>query len=280
MGSQTCTDARVFGTCACTGQPAPHDSDCTPGRSVACACTDGRTGSQTCTDARVYGVCTCTTPPSPPDMAVDAPDLAQPDLAQPAPDLWVAQDFMPPPDLTCAVPGAKRVFVTKVTTKGDLKTEGRGSSGLDGGDKLCQAAADAATLGGKYKAWLSSSSENAIDRIADVGPWYLVDRCTLVFPNRAAIIAEGPRTNINLTAGGQVVTPNSYDDGYTWTGTTGSGVYAPGRNCNDWTTSSEFDPQGSRNFATIGSVPKDISAWSSLGPNYCSSTHRIICFEQ
>ena len=36
---------------------------CVPGQSVACACTDGRSGAQLCaTDGRAYGPCQCTQP--------------------------------------------------------------------------------------------------------------------------------------------------------------------------------------------------------------------------
>src|SRR5437870_4261918 len=50
-----------------------------------------------------------------------------------------------------------RAFVTKASFTGDLKAQGAGASGLEGGDKLCQTAASAASLPGTFKAWLSDS---------------------------------------------------------------------------------------------------------------------------
>jgi hypothetical protein len=54
---------------------------CTIGASVACACTDGRTGAQVCLADHTLGACLCTTdsgtgsdvpvPPLRPDAAVD-----------------------------------------------------------------------------------------------------------------------------------------------------------------------------------------------------------------
>jgi hypothetical protein len=40
--------------------------------------------------------------------------------------------------------------------------------------------------GGQWRAWLSSSSMNAIDRLADVGPWYRPDQQTTLFENHRA----------------------------------------------------------------------------------------------
>src|SRR5262245_2730644 len=88
-------------------------------------------------------------------------------------------------------PSGKRIFVTSTPYTGDLKTNGAGMTGLHGADNLCGLAATAAGLGGTWTAWLSSSTVDAIDRINDVGPWYLVDRCTLVFNNKASIVTSG-----------------------------------------------------------------------------------------
>ena len=56
---------------------------------------------------------------------------------------------------------------------------------MPGADAKCQLAADSQLLGGTFKAWISTTSGNAIDRIADVGPWVLVDNATKVFNNKA-----------------------------------------------------------------------------------------------
>src|SRR3989344_6490978 len=56
---------------------------------------------------------------------------------------------------TTVAGGSKRAFVTSATYHGNL-------GGLAGGDAECQSLANAASLGGIWKAWLSDSSTNAI----------------------------------------------------------------------------------------------------------------------
>src|SRR5262245_51629174 len=103
------------------------------------------------------------------DLTTGAEDLTLPPNADLAgvvsPDLATAAS----PDLT---PVQKRVFVTAGSWNGNLKAAGAGSDGLDGANKLCQGAATTAGLGGTWVAWLSDSTHDAKDRIADVGPWY------------------------------------------------------------------------------------------------------------
>ena len=76
-GAQECKADKTFAGCSC-GELPPHDggvtivppSDagtstvpsnlCVPGRSIECACTDGRSGAQVCDTDGTYGACTCT----------------------------------------------------------------------------------------------------------------------------------------------------------------------------------------------------------------------------
>ncbi|MFT3925512.1 MAG: hypothetical protein QM778_23435 [Myxococcales bacterium] len=59
-------------------------------------------------------------------------------------------------------------FVTSTTQNGKL-------GGLDGADALCQQRAKEGNLAGTYKAWLSSSTTNAIDRIGNASGWVRPD---------------------------------------------------------------------------------------------------------
>lgn len=84
------------------------------------------------------------------------------------------------------------MFLTSQRYGGDLKGQVSGpSSGLAAADALCQLAADAATLGGKFKAYLSDGSRGPADDLADVGPWFMVttkgfaDPDAKVFNNKA-----------------------------------------------------------------------------------------------
>jgi len=55
------------------------------------------------------------------------------------------------------------------------------------GGALCQSSADGAQLGGTFIAFLSDDRIDVRDRVLDDGPWYLVDRTTLVFASKSAI---------------------------------------------------------------------------------------------
>jgi hypothetical protein len=73
--------------------------------------------------------------------------------------------------------GVRRIFVTSQVYTADL-------GGLSGADAKCQALADAAGLGGTFKAWLSDSKTDARDRVTHVGdPYTLADGVTVVAPD-------------------------------------------------------------------------------------------------
>jgi hypothetical protein len=164
------------------------------------------------------------------------------------------------------------MFVTKQRFRGDLKTAGGGTSGPDGADRICANAATAANLGGNngWKAWISATGQNAIDRLADVGPWYLVDKTTMVFANKAQL-ANLPSHVIHTNETGTVT---SIGQNIVWTGTRVGGT-VDGAQCNDWTT----DTSGS---ATIGSYESKDPMWTRnpFGKRTCSSEFSIYCIEQ
>ncbi len=158
----------------------------------------------------------------------------------------------------------KRVFVTSVLFSGNL-------GGLTGADAECQSTADAQFLGGTWKAWISSGSVNAIDRINDVGPWYLVDAKTKVFNNKANLLTE-PLSAINEDESGHTPSWTGLDG--MWSGTTDRGV-ASGEDCVGWTSNLVSDS------ATTGSMSTD-QYWggSPNGPIDCDAQEALICFEQ
>jgi hypothetical protein len=170
---------------------------CTPGQSIACACTDGRHGAQSCAANGTYDPCSCT----------GSGDGGGPH---------------------------KLVFITSATFSGNLVVSGSQPTGLAAADALCATAATAAGLGASFRAWLSDGNTNAIDRIADVGPWYLTDG-TLVFHNKANL-ATTALAAINRNENGAPV--NQWDGSYAqwvWTGTQIGGVRAA-QTCNDWSS--------------------------------------------
>lgn len=165
-------------------------------------------------------------------------------------------------------PGAKRVFITSKAYSGNLMLNGGGADGLDGGDKLCQLAADAKALGGNWHAWLSTTSVNAIDRIADVGPWYRLDGA-IVFQNKASIVTSNPLVPINLDEGGTATMTSA------WTGTKSTGM-ADSFRCAEWTSEG-------MNFEGIIGIPEAgsfLKFWTSSSSNPCKLKNSLYCFEQ
>jgi hypothetical protein len=172
--------------------------------------------------------------------------------------------------IDAAVPGSyKRVFTTsQVFSAPQL-------NGLDGADKICLDAATSAGLGGAWKAWLSDDKTNAIDRIADVGPWRLTDKqTTLAFADKTSL-TNPPQASLYWDEKGESVFA-AYPPGQpvyseVWTGTRDSGKSGD-NNCSNWTES-----QG---FGDVGFIDSRVY-WTSIGyPRNCFATNHLYCFEQ
>jgi hypothetical protein len=161
----------------------------------------------------------------------------------------------------------KRFFTTSDTY------DALGIGAIEGADTKCNHAALSADLGGTWVAWLSDSSVDAIDRIPDVGPWYLVNGYTVVFHSKAHL--EGnPVAHLAMDESGTTVGQGGQGR-YVWTGTALGGV--KGTHCSDWTDNSVA------NSATIGDLQSTEQAWTeSIEPlqNSCNLFHRLYCFEQ
>jgi hypothetical protein len=159
----------------------------------------------------------------------------------------------------------KRIFVTSAAYNGDLRTAGNAATGLQGGDFLCNQAAQAALLGGTWVAWLSDETHDAIDRINDVGPWFLVDGQTRVFNNKANLTTT-PLASINQDETGVEVLPITP---YVWTGTQNGGRVSSQLHCENWTGGFE---------GRIGFFRG--ATWTSHDTNNCVFNQRLFCLEQ
>jgi hypothetical protein len=175
----------------------------------------------------------------------------------------------------------KRVFITRQTWTGDLTLASGQTTGLASGDTYCSRAAQAAGLGGTFVAWLSDTQTDAITRVADASPWYLVDRATMVFPSKAEL-ATVPMVPIVMDEAG------GHTEGDVWTGTLyggtegctqGSGVNC----CADWMLGG-----ASSDEAVIG-LSATTQGWTSgsslpLEPasrfGGCGGARHLYCFEQ
>ena len=119
--------------------------------------------------------------------------------------------------------------------------EGGNFGGLEGADAHCAALAEQAGVTGKtWRAYLSTSAEDARDRIG-AGPWINATGETI------ADSVEGLHGDNNLTketalneigeqVNGRGDTPNRHD---ILTGSTPEGTVAEGMTCEDWTSSAE-----------------------------------------
>jgi hypothetical protein len=166
----------------------------------------------------------------------------------------------------------KRVFVTKARFNADLKTLGGGFDGLDGGDRLCNDAANVAGLGGSWKAWLSATDVDAISRIADVAPWYDAKRQNVVFATKAQL-ATTPSRAISMNETGTVLTGGQEA---VWTGTRSGGV-RDGTQCSDWTAAEATAS------ATYGLYMSKDASWTRNvfdAKDVCNVAHALYCFEQ
>ena len=159
-----------------------------------------------------------------------------------------------------------RVFITSTSTRGNL-------GGLSGADQLCQDRANAAALNGTWKAWLSTSTVNAKDRILGAGPW--VDMTgARIFANRDALAGfTGPSAGIVYSETGNFLVTS-----YLWTGTSITGdyhAYLPGTApCDEWTSAAMTA------YAQVGQTGRVSSAWTDFTGTSCDQNGRLICFEQ
>ena len=161
----------------------------------------------------------------------------------------------PPPSSS----GTKHVFVTRTQYTGAL-------GGLAGADSRCQISADAAGLGGSWKAWLSDSSLAAPSRITGGGPWRLVGSDQLVFAS-AASLRGYPSNPLDRDEYGKQTTNGI------WTGTLDQG-FAASDTCADWT-------EGDWNAHGVSGFPQMPSEWTSDGATYgCDIENALLCIEQ
>jgi hypothetical protein len=157
--------------------------------------------------------------------------------------------------------GANYVFVTSTSYAASAVAP-------DAADKECNALASAAGLPGHYVAWLSTSTQDARDRLGAARGWVRTDG--LPFADSIA----------SLTKKDQVFYPIHLDEtgipalgGAVFTGTADSGTLSPyGYDCSDWTTSSSSES------VVIGDHTGGPHTWTDAGGTDCSVQGRLYCF--
>jgi hypothetical protein len=167
------------------------------------------------------------------------------------------------------------VFVTSTKQDGAL-------GGLAGADAVCQARADAATLGGTWTAWLSDSDTNAENRIADA-QYRLIDGTTVVATSLADL-TDGSLTHaISMDENGGSPAPCVNPVECVWTATADVGFSLcndPSFCCDDWTCNdgteacNDFPP-----FPATAGLQDQTTNWSDDGPESCFAELHLYCFE-
>ncbi len=152
-----------------------------------------------------------------------------------------------------------RVFVSSTTTNGNM-------GGLAGGDAICDAQASAASLGGTWVAWLSTSTVDAKDRLAPgSGPFVRAAGTPGTIANDLADLTDGTLgvAVLNDESGNPVNT-----DVYTGTNTNGTKSTFI---CNDWT-----DNLGT---ALFGLTNASGASWTDNFDFACNPQRPLYCFE-
>jgi hypothetical protein len=160
--------------------------------------------------------------------------------------------------LSCGLVNPRLMFTSSALFDGNL-------GGLAGADAKCVSLATAANLANAsgFRAWISATSVNAIDRfVADARPIAAVS------------LAKIANSLEDLRLGSLVRAPNQDEHGnvilevLAWTGTAIGGVYF-GQACGDWTNATDRTMAGNP-FATT-------SQWSTASVQPCAAAQHLYC---
>jgi hypothetical protein len=165
-----------------------------------------------------------------------------------------------PPSIVGAPALEHRLFVTSQDFLGDL-------GGLAGADARCQGAADSVSLGGAWKAVLSSSTVAARDRITITGPVVSAIGGNLIANDYSDFFDGTVDFPLKTDEWGTYVFAGSY----AWTGSTAMGEISKSDTCSDWTSNA--------GAAAIGD-PNSPSMSLGFDDARCSNTMRLYCIEQ
>jgi hypothetical protein len=212
--------------------------------------------------AALLAGCSSTLPQNPPDPRIDLVPKVGEHQGSPPPSVAIDQPLssLPPgagprmsdgegagsgptaaatPDV--AGPGSTSPEMTFFVTSAGTEDKGGDLGGLAGADAICQRLGDAAGVRRKWRAYLSTSKENARDRIGR-GPWKnAAGKQVSVSPEELARSGI-PGPMVFDERGGRIDMKNAHD---VFTGSRPDGTYS-GAACRDWTSSAAADK------ATVG----------------------------
>lgn len=158
---------------------------------------------------------------------------------------------------------AKKIFLTSTVYNGNL-------GGLSGADQKCQSLATAANLPGSWKAWLSTDTISAANRLTHSESGYRLLDDSLV-ANNWADLTDGTIVNgISQTEKRTILVNQPV-----LTATTPSGT-SNGMNCNNWQTASGYTVCGISGSGSSGGSWTNYSASCQCSAN----AFGLYCFEQ
>jgi hypothetical protein len=159
---------------------------------------------------------------------------------------------------------AHRVFLSSTQHDAAL-------GGLAAADAICQSLADAALLGGTWRAWLSGSMIHASQRVTQaVLPYRRTDGVPIA-DNWDDLIDGTLASPISVDETGTELPPNSE----VWTGSNFRGQKTLST-CNDWTTN-----VAGATYGTVGLSAAVDATWTDVYLQFCNRTNvRLYCFEQ
>ncbi len=165
--------------------------------------------------------------------------------------------------------GKKIIFNSYGIYPGYMTQESGIPDPLEAADAYCAENGDDIAPGKTWRAYISTSQQDAISRVTIEAEWYLPDGTTRVFANKAAW-AIGPENPIDVdqTGESQLQLP--------WTGSTADGTKDIGVMCKDWGSGS---PLGSSDEGRVGTPSATDGTWLASYTDYCSTTHSLYCFE-
>jgi hypothetical protein len=162
----------------------------------------------------------------------------------------------------------KKVFVTSVADKGDLHNwaDANGYSGIQAGAAICQTRAQLGGLANhvNFVAWLSDSSNNAIDSLG-AGPWVRLDGIKIA-DDKTDLTDGSLFTSISQDEFG------NYSAKMVWTGTDSEGINGSGYNCSSWTN--DTGASGGSGISSNAGFN-----WTDAYLNACASSAALYCFE-
>jgi hypothetical protein len=169
---------------------------------------------------------------------------------------------------------AKRVFVSSECHPGSL-------GGLGGADATCQTLADAAGVGGEFRAWLADAYDGPSDRLSHATDPYVLLDGSVVARDWTDLVDGSIATAIRLDEHGVVVQNDSTCGTAVWTNVSSSGgpamTDALEFACYEWTLAL-FSRWGVR-----GDVMATDEMWTdggALSLRRCSLPARVYCFER